>query len=69
MKAGSPICEHCKKPFQPKRPWQRFCCKKCHDAWWAKVRKEAIEQFLEKEGQRVIEDKEVIRLWGMAETS
>jgi hypothetical protein len=33
------------------------------------VRKEAIEQFLEKERLQVIEQKEVVHLWGIAETS
>jgi len=67
MEVGQPICGQCKIPFEPKRPWQRFCCTKCHDLWWAALRKEAIEKLLEKEGLHVVEDKETA--WSMAETS
>lgn len=49
MEAGQPICERCKDPFEPKRPWQRFCCRKCHDLWWAAVKKEAVRRFLDEE--------------------
>ena len=67
MEAGQPICEQCKKPFKPKRSWQRFCCTKCHDLWWTALRKEALERFLEREELHLIEEKEAA--WSMAETS
>ena len=33
------VCANCGKKFQPKRNWQRFCCKKCSDAWWNNKRR------------------------------
>ena len=39
------ICEECKKPFRPHRKWQKFCDTRCHDLWWARERKKAMELY------------------------
>ncbi len=26
-----PLCGYCGDPFEPKVPWQKYCCKDCHD--------------------------------------
>lgn len=56
MKRGFPKCEWCGHPFEPKRPWQRFCRKPCHDAWWQKHRKEMQEYWDKNHEEEVIHE-------------
>lgn len=32
MAGANMICQHCSKPFEPKRPHQKFCCTGCRSA-------------------------------------
>ena len=36
-------CDNCGVEFLPKRFWQKFCSKECHEKFWARVRKEAAK--------------------------
>lgn len=40
MSRGKTVCAYkpCGAVFYPVRPWQRFCCRACHDAWWKEYR-------------------------------
>ena len=55
------VCEICKIEFIPKRPHQRFCCKKCSDIFWKpkkpKVTKKCANPKCQKEFEGNIKDK------------
>ena len=39
-------CEHCGGPFQPTRPWSRFCSPECRKAAYRERRRqEAVERL------------------------
>jgi endogenous inhibitor of DNA gyrase (YacG/DUF329 family) len=40
-------CTECGKGFKPNRPHQHFCSKKCHDAYWNKLRYKEIKVLRE----------------------
>lgn len=53
-----PTCDACQQPFKPRKHWQRFCRKQCHDDWhrWtspAAVReaRELVRQVLDGEAE------------------
>lgn len=42
-------CQQCSGDFTPYVGRQRFCCRECSDAWFQSERREAVEQFRQRE--------------------
>jgi hypothetical protein len=36
------ICKWCLELFTPPKPWSKFCCDKCRNAWHTKERRIAV---------------------------
>lgn len=42
-------CDQCGEPFTPREAKQRFCCRACSDAWFARERREAVKRYRQTE--------------------
>lgn len=36
-------CDNCRRPFEQRKPWARFCGQTCREAWWVNTRRIASE--------------------------
>lgn len=56
--------ETCRRPFTPKRPWQRFCTTQHRDMHWGAVRQilRGALTVLTDDGERLITVEELIKL-------